>query len=140
MKRVFKEPTDEQRQVIFELAAEGRTPAEIARSEFPSRNPHNKERWVERVLHRCDTHIDEVALARAAQGDRAVYLRLTPAERMEFVRRQEAVFAEERWLDGVLGVRRDAATDSRNKLLPLLGVSDGHWRALVRRSRDEKTV
>lgn len=132
----FTEPTEEQRQLIFDRAAEGRTPTEIA-EEISGRDRWTTARWVERVLHRCDPHIDEVALTRAAQGDRAVYGRLTPAERLEFVRRQEAVFAEERWLDGVLGVRRDAATDFKSKLLPLLGVSDGHWRALVRRSRDE---
>jgi hypothetical protein len=136
----FIEPTTAEREFIFGRAAEGKTPLEIADEMDVRRDRWSAARWVERVLHRCDTHIDEVALKRAAQGDRRVYRRLTPAERAEFVRRSEALFAEERWRNSVPGISRGPATDSKTLLLGLLGVSDSHWRTLVERARDERMV
>ena len=134
----FRPPTDEQRDLIFERPAEGRTPLEIAAELNLPRDRWSVARWVERVLHRYDPHVDEVAVRRAMQGDRPVYRRLTPAERVEFTRRAAALFAERGDHGDLAGLPAGSdPTDSRKALLGALHISESHWRTLVGRAFSE---
>lgn len=125
-----------QAEMVAEHAEAGYTVGEIAVLVFGSDHPKT-HRLVERTLQAADEYIDEIAMTRAAQGDRAVWHALTPHERAEFVRRTERRFLAEEQAACQPHTGRGNRLESRWTLHVALGISNSHWRAMVQRYLDE---